>query len=198
MTVRQLGKNEEFIRRILTAMQDIDELEYISLEESLTKLIKSITGDLNHIVDIYERFNFDAIASVFSLDEKRLENNNKEFLDGLVKYISGVDRAFNHRAVTYCNLGSTVKPRISEKSIEKEKIKKFEILKSLAQVEDAFISAIKRVNKFSHKLMEEAKNRKINNLPKYEYEFKQLELFEILDWAKAIELLTTKRKITHK
>lgn len=198
MTILQLGKNKEFIRRILSAMQDIDELEYMSLEESLTTLLKSITRDLNHIVDIYERFKFETIASVHSLEEKKLEKNNKEFLDRVVQYVEGVDRAFNHRAVTYCNLGSHFKPRLSEKSLQKEKMKKLELLKKLAQAEEAFISAIKRVNKFSHKLMEEAKSRKVNHLKKYEYTFGQIALFETLDWSKAVELLSQKREITHK
>lgn len=201
MTILQLGKNKNFLQRVMSKaikeMMELDHLEFLSLEEALSNLLNAITSDLNHLVDIYERFKFESIAAIFSLDEKRLEKANEEFLHRLNQYIDGVGRAFNHRAVTYCNLGSSLKPRMSEESFKKEQIRKLDVFKSLIQQEDVFIAAIKRVNNFSYRLMVDAKKREITQLPKHAYQFKQLALFVNLDWAKALNLLSEKKKITH-
>jgi len=198
-TLLFLTKNQKYLQRLVSSsikeMRKMDYLEFMPLKDAISHIIKGITSDLNHIIDIYERFNFEAIAAVFSLEDKILEKNNEEFLRRLTQYIDGVDGAFRAKAVTYCNLGSSLKPRVAEDSLTKEQNKKVQIFTELMKTETDFINSIKKVNAFSHKLMEDAKKRYLTHLKNYDYQFKQLALFETLTFEQVLDLLNKNGKI---
>lgn len=183
-----------FVKKIFSAMQNMNKYEHLdSFELACSTLIKDLASDLENLLEIFDRFNFEAISSIISLTDKKLEDKYRDLLDKTVKYVDGVDRIFNKRGVELAKLcvqKFQLHDALSSEEIEKRKKLSIEIAKQ----EKAFGIALKKVNKFSKELNEKAKN--VKHLKKYEYQFNQLSLFETLDLNRAFDLLAEKGKIS--
>jgi hypothetical protein len=186
-------KDQNFIKKVLRAMEDIDNLKVESIEVALEKMIKDLTYDLNEVIDMHERYEFKALASISNIGDKRLEENYKEFLERLIQYANGVDKAFHAKAVRYGKLAAQYQLRIATPD-ENKHIK--DILIKIAEHEISFKKVIQRVKDYSHKRLEESKKVNLTRLKKYESLFKKLSFYENLTWREAVELLIKKGKIS--
>jgi hypothetical protein len=188
------SNQKEVLQKVFKAMQAMDMYEYDTFEIAISNLFKNLARDLNHTVEIYERFNFEISASIVSLADRKLEEKNKEFLEKLVQYIDGVDRAFNKRAVELARVcQKKYEIKIITPEVEKERMG---LLFEIVRQQESFTAAIAKVNKFSQKQLVEVRRRNILHLEKYDYQFKQLALFEKLDLETAIDLIAKKAKIS--
>lgn len=183
----------EFLKRVLSKMVGIDTLDVEPFSVATENLLRDLAKDLNEIVDIFERFDATASSHVVNLTDRKLETNNKEFLDRLSQYIEGVDRAFNARGVRY---GMLCKQLMLRSAKESDKTDTLAILHKIAASESSFRNAIARVSKLSIRKLKESEDLGITKLAKYEYQFKQLRLFATLTWLKALELLIKQGSVT--
>ena len=192
MTVLKLNNDQEFLKRVLRAMEEIDLLDCCSFEDLYDDLVEDLASQLNHIVDIHERFDFEVVSGIHNLTDRKLEAQNKEFLTRLEQYVDGVGRAFNNRGVKLGTLLTKLQPRLA-KECEQKRIE--EIRKEILESKKSFRGAIQRVGKLSHRRLEEAKQKNLLHLVKYQELFEKLRFLENLDFDKARYLLETKGKI---
>jgi len=185
-------ENTKFLKKVYQALQSMDEYAFDTYEQAISNILDTLSSDLTNLVTIHNRFTFEAVASITSLTEKRLESNNQEFLNRLKQYVAGVDRAFEKHSI---NLAKAASKRNIRLVTSDEKQRQKEILLDIIKHKKTFATAIKKVNELSQKRMEEAKRRKLTQLKNYQYEFKQLNLFQTLDIDEAITLLAEKAKV---
>jgi len=189
-----MGEKTIFLKKVYKAMADFEHVND-SCEIAVVKVVKKLTNDLNHLVDIYENFKFDATAgTIHSLKDKQLETRNQDFLLRLKQYVQGVDAAFKSRSDNLARVS------IQKYGIHRVKDNEQEVQKILQDAEESILAsfekAIKRTNKYAHRRMEEAKQKNITHLKNYDYEFSQLALFENLTMIEVINLLVTKGSLT--
>lgn len=195
MAVINLNKNSEFLKNILQAMNDIDLLNSASFEDSYRYLLEDLAAQLEHVVSIFAKFKTKSIAGVKSLTDRKLETQNKEFLDKLEQYVTGVTSAYNNRGVRLAKLLTSYNIRIAQ-SDEYEKVQQTQ--KKIAESVQSFRQAIEKVGALSHKRLNEARERNLLHLEKYQKLFAQLQFLETLDLDKAIELLQKRARFFEK
>jgi hypothetical protein len=179
-----------FIARIIKASEDMDTSLYLhcsSFDEAMQHWLDDFSDALNQVINIFEKFEFKITASTFL--DKRQEQLHKEYLDRLIQYVDGIDLAFSRKALQYAKIAVKLN---GPKDLTPSTL---DDLKEAKTYLKDFRTAIERVNKFSHKLMQYAKENKIDSLPKYEYQLARLALFEKLTLDLAIKLLKEKAEI---
>jgi hypothetical protein len=181
-----------FLKKVLQATEELDTLIYLhssSFELALERWLKDLTSALTSTLDIYQsHIHFNVSASVISLNEKKLEKQNIDFLISLQKYIDGIDLNFTRKALQYVKIANEFKRPATIS--EKEKI----IIKGLKYTE-AFKESLAKIRKFSAKLLNECNSRKIKDLGKYQILYTRLEFLTTLDFDIAIKLLKEKGEI---
>lgn len=194
MSVKHIDKSKErvFLQRVLKAMKDIDLLAYENFEDFYANLIEDLASQLNHLVNVYAKFETKAHAGVSSLTDKKLEQQNQEFLTKLQQYVDGVKLAFNNRAVKLCSVLLKLKPHLVKEG-EKERISLLQ--QEIATSTQNFQQAIERVGILAHNRLKEAERLNLLQLPKYKNLFEELRFLESLDLDKALHLIETKGKI---
>jgi len=185
MSVSYLDNNP-FLRRVISALKDINTLDFETIEDAFTRLIKNMAHNLSEVVAVYKVHIFEISASVvINLTDRILEKNNKDFLGDLVAYVNEIDLEFTNKSVEYAKL--------CLKCIQlKKKKKKTDLIAMFSDVieyEKTFQDAIEKVRQFSQQKRDEAKIRKITQLPNYEGTFTQLNNLADLTWLKAKERL---------
>ena len=180
--------NRAFLKRVLTAMQDIDTLTFETIESALTRFVQKFGHNLLEIIDVYENSSFETSAAITSLSDRILEKNNKDFLDDLKNYINDVDLEFNNRSAEYGKLCSNL--QIHQAELDEKEMKNIvAIFQDIVNYEKIFEQAIIAIRKFSQKKLKAAKKRKLMQLPNYKYEFTQLQFYGSLTLEKAISFL---------
>jgi len=183
MTVNYLD-NKPFLKRVVSAFENLDTLDFETIDSALSRLTKNMAHNLNEIVDVYAAHKFDISASVIDLTDKILEKKNKDFLDDLVSYVNEMDLEFKNRAVEY--------GKLCLKCIQVKKKNKAELIAVFSEVlenEKTFQTAITQVREFSRQKRNEAKIRKVTYLSKYKDTFTNLDNLADLTWAKVKERL---------
>lgn len=187
-----MSDNSSYIKRVLTAMKDFDTLDIESFEDAVKRLVNNLAYELNSLVDIYEKYEFKTSASVVDFTDKKLEQDNENFLGRLYRYVEGVIRAFDLLGSRYANLCGHLSTRLAKTNETKNTA---EVLREVMNGEEKLKTAVLRVSKFSKRKQKEAEDLKITHLKNYEYQFKQLKLFEELTIERVFDLLVTKGKV---
>lgn len=179
-----------FIKRIIQASDDLDTLIYLksgSFNQAIVYWLKDFSDALEHIVQIYEAFNFKTTASSFN--EQRLERQHQEYLMRVVQYIDGVDLIFSRKSLQYAKIA---------KELHGPKLLTSNVLSNIQEAQEYlqnFKTSLSKINNFSKKMLLYAKENKLIALPKYKYQFTRLTLLESLTLDKAITLLKDKAEI---
>jgi hypothetical protein len=182
--------DKSFIKRVIQAAEDLDTSVYLncpSFEEALASWLNDFSASLDSVVNRLYRFDFQVAASVFL--EKRREQLHADYLDQVIQYVDGIDLAFSRKALQYAKIAVKLngpKPLTAE------------VLENVAEARKyltAFKSSIMKINKSAHKLLAYGKENNLITLPKYQYQFSRLALFERLTLDLAITLLKEKAEI---
>ena len=173
-----------FIKRIIQATEDLDTSIYLnqpSFEKAIIKWLMDFSSSLVDTVELYEKFNFKVTGTDFR--EKRLEQIHEDYLMRLVQYIDGVDLVFSRKSLQYAKIALKLHgPKIITVSV-------LEDMEEANKYLNDFKLALKKINRFSTKLMSYAKENRITSLSKYEYQFHRLALLEKITLDIAIKLL---------
>lgn len=182
--------NKSFLKRVLTAMNELNTLDFESITSAFTRLIQELSYNMTEIVDVYKSHKFKTSASIISLKDKILEKNNKDFLDDLAHFIAAINTEFNNKSIKY--------GKLCLDCIEKNKGKKEDLAEAFYNVlehEKDFQVSIKKVRQFSLEKLTDAQDRKITHLEKYSLLFKQLTWLSELTWKTAKTRLTSEKPI---
>jgi hypothetical protein len=181
-----MAMDKRFVKKILKAAEDLDTLVYLSFdsfEDAVGKWLKDFAESLDTLADIFSRgLDTKISASVYSLEEKKLERDNLDFLNRIQKYLDGVDLAFSRKSLQYVKIAKRFKkPSAIE---EKQKL----LLEGLEHI-DGFKKALEKIRKVSAILLKESRSRNIHTLSKYKKQNARLELLSTLNFDKALQML---------
>jgi hypothetical protein len=191
MSVSYLN-NGSFAKRVISALEDLNTLDFETVESAFTRLITDLAHNLSEIVDVYRAHTFEISAStVIDVTDRLLERNNKDFLEDRVNYVNEIDLEFKNKSVEYAQI--CLKCLNLKKKRKKEEL--IAMFSSLLEHEKVFQDAIKEVRLFSQQKRDEAKTRKVTHLPKYESTFIKLNNLADLTWLKAKERLIKNQPI---
>jgi hypothetical protein len=162
-----------FIKKIIKASEELDTSIYLNsatFEEAIVQWLEDFADGLNSVTHLFEKISFKTTGATFL--EKRLEQIHKEYLDRVVQYVEGVDLVFSRKALQYAKIAVKLNGPKLPSLATLENIKEAKnYLKDLKL-------AIEKINNFSSKLLAFAKENKLISLPKYNYQFKRLTIFE--------------------
>ena len=135
--------NGSFLKRVISALDDLNILDFETVETVFTRLIQNLSHNLSEIVDVYKAHKFETSASVvINLADRLLEKNNKEFLDDLVNYVDKINLEFTNKSVEYAQL--------CLKCLKLKKKKNLIVtFSNLLEHEKVFQDAIEKVRQFS-------------------------------------------------
>lgn len=183
-----------FVKKIIKATEDLDTLVYLScssFDTALQKWLTDFTKSLNEVSDIFESFDLSVSAATkpTNFSDRRLESIHKEFLNRITQYVEGVDLAFARKAFQYSKIAIKLH---GPKKITTQTLKNIEDAEKYLK---EFESAIRRIRKYSNKLLLDVKAKKLESLKSYEYQYTRLALFEKLTLDLAISLLKENAEI---
>jgi hypothetical protein len=176
---------KSFIRKVIAATEDLDTSVYLNsqtFEEAFDLWLGDVVKALSNVITNFSRFDYSVSAGVICLNEKRLEENNKDFLIQVANFVKQVDRIFARKALQYskiCKKFNQPKDLKSKLELQTEGKKYLTLLET----------ALTLVNKFSKDRIREAKKRKVYSLPFYEIVFSRIDIFSNLDRDSFIDLL---------
>jgi len=184
--------NKPFLKRVVSALNDLNTLDFETVESAFARLIKNMAHNLSEIVDVYKAHTFEISAAVvIDLTDRILEKNNKDFLDDLVRYIDEINSEFTNTSVEYAELCL----KCLKLKKKRNKTELVAIFSELLEHEKTFQESIEKVRKFSQQKRDEAKARKITQLPNYVGAFTQLNNLADLTWLKVKERLIRNENI---
>lgn len=173
-----------FLKRIIQATEDLDTSLYLhspTFESAILKWLEDFSNSLNDVTSIFEKFNFKITGSDFK--EKRLEQIHEEYLSRLCQYVEGVDLVFSRKALQYAKIAIKLNgPKILTKEV-------LENIDSAKEYLNKLSVSLKKINTFSQKLMNYAKENNLQSLSRYKYQFERLFLFEKITLDLMIKLL---------
>lgn len=178
--------DKRFLQKLIQATEDLDTLIYlntVSFEAALNRWLKDFADSLTTLVEIFSSgFEFKVSASVHSLQERKLEENNIDFLHKIQRYLDGVELAFSRKALQYVKIAKQFKKPTSIS--ENQKI----VLDGLKHIQK-FKTSLAKIRRFSTRILKESRSRNLHTLRKYQKQHERLAFLSTLDFDKAISLL---------
>jgi hypothetical protein len=180
-----------FLKKIIQASEDLETLVYVnskSFDLALERWTIDLAKELQNTTERFNKDNFKVSAGMIDLNERRLEENNKDFLENLHDFVDVVEQLLAQKAYQYVKFCEKFG---QPKTLEKQ----WELADKASEYLSKLDLALSLVRKFSGSRLENIEKLKLTSLSKYKDLFSRIRLFSILDRKKVIALLKEKSEI---